>query len=123
MTHASLPTTLEQLVARSRKLGADRSIANWGGGNTSAKAEEIDFRGRRVRVLWVKGSGSDLATVTEASFTGLSRGAGWSAYRCYRYRPGGRGTPGYVPQPPLWSKQGRGRENGCHQRGQRPGGL
>jgi rhamnulose-1-phosphate aldolase/alcohol dehydrogenase len=52
-------------------LGADRTICNWGGGNTSAKAEEIDFRGRRVRVLWVKGSGSDLATVTEASFTGL----------------------------------------------------
>src|SRR3984893_1746866 len=64
-------TTLAQLVARSRKLGADRSIANWGGGNTSAKTEEIDFRGRRVRILWVKGSGSDLATVTEASFTGL----------------------------------------------------
>src|SRR6266496_6153989 len=64
-------TTLAQLVARSRKLGADRSIANWGGGNTSAKTEEIDFRGRRARILWVKGSGSDLATVTEASFTGL----------------------------------------------------
>jgi rhamnulose-1-phosphate aldolase/alcohol dehydrogenase len=71
MTHNSAPTTLEQLVERSRKLGADRSIANWGGGNTSAKAEEIDFRGRPARVLWVKGSGSDLATVTEASFTGL----------------------------------------------------
>src|SRR5207245_8691435 len=55
----------------SRRLGADRSIANWGGGNTSAKAGEIDFRGRPARILWVKGSGSDLATVTEASFTGL----------------------------------------------------
>ncbi len=71
MENNSKSTTLAQLVARSRKLGADRSIANWGGGNTSAKAEEIDFRGRRVRILWVKGSGSDLATVTEASFTGL----------------------------------------------------
>src|SRR5438552_5919164 len=71
MTHVSIPTTLVQLVARSRKLGADRSIANWGGGNTSAKAEGVDFRGRRARILWVKGSGSDLATVTEASFTGL----------------------------------------------------
>jgi rhamnulose-1-phosphate aldolase/alcohol dehydrogenase len=60
-----------QLVERSRKLGADRSICNWGGGNTSAKAEEIDFRGRSTRILWVKGSGSDLASVTEASFTGL----------------------------------------------------
>lgn len=71
MTGVSVSTTLAQLVARSRKLGADRSICNWGGGNTSAKADEIDFRGRAARVLWVKGSGSDLASVTEASFTGL----------------------------------------------------
>src|SRR5438270_10962747 len=71
MSNASLSTILAQLVARSRKLGADRSVCNWGGGNTSAKAEEVDFRGRPARILWVKGSGSDLATVTEASFTGL----------------------------------------------------
>src|SRR5881227_3191570 len=71
MTNISTPTTLAQLVARSRKLGADRSVCNWGGGNTSAKSNEIDFRGRTARILWVKGSGSDLATVTEASFTGL----------------------------------------------------
>ncbi len=64
-------TALAQLVARSRKLGADRSVCNWGGGNTSAKSDEIDFQGRPARILWVKGSGSDLATVTEASFTGL----------------------------------------------------
>src|SRR6266699_96983 len=71
MTHISTPTTLSQLVARSRKLGADRSVCNWGGGNTSAKSDEIDFRGRPARILWVKGSGSDLATVTEASLPGL----------------------------------------------------
>src|SRR5947208_3959808 len=71
MTDVSVPTILAQLVARSCKLGADRSICNWGGGNTSAKADEIDFRGRPARILWVKGSGSDLATCTEASFTGL----------------------------------------------------
>jgi len=66
-----MPSTLAQLVSRSRKLGADRSVCNWGGGNTSAKSDEIDFRGRPAHILWVKGSGSDLATVTEASFTGL----------------------------------------------------
>lgn len=71
MTNGPTPTTLAQLVARSRELGADRAICNWGGGNTSAKSDEIDFRGRQARVLWVKGSGSDLATVTQASFTGL----------------------------------------------------
>jgi rhamnulose-1-phosphate aldolase/alcohol dehydrogenase len=64
-------STLAQLVARSCQLGADRTICNWGGGNTSAKADEIDFQGRSRRILWVKGSGSDLATVTEKSFTGL----------------------------------------------------
>jgi rhamnulose-1-phosphate aldolase/alcohol dehydrogenase len=67
----SSATALEQLVIRSRRLGADRAICNWGGGNTSAKGDEIDFRGHPRRVLWVKGSGSDLATVTEKSFTGL----------------------------------------------------
>lgn len=71
MTAAESSQTLARLVTRSRELGADRSVCNWGGGNTSAKADEIDFRGRPVRVLWVKGSGSDLATVTPASFTGL----------------------------------------------------
>ncbi len=71
MTNTLRPTTLAQLVARSRKLGADRAVCNWGGGNTSAKSDEIDFRGRPARILWVKGSGSDLATVSEASFTGL----------------------------------------------------
>src|SRR3989442_12444397 len=71
MTDTSTSTILAQLVARSRMLGADRSVCNWGGGNTSAKADEVDFRGRTARILWVKGSGSDLAPVTEASFTGL----------------------------------------------------
>jgi rhamnose utilization protein RhaD (predicted bifunctional aldolase and dehydrogenase) len=71
MASVSMPTTLAQLVTRSRKLGADRSICNWGGGNTSAKADEVDFRSRPARILWVKGSDSDLATCTEASFTGL----------------------------------------------------
>src|SRR5579872_5914849 len=71
MTNIATSPTLAQLVARSRRLGADRSVCNWGGGNTSAKSDEIDFRGRPARILWVKGSGSDLATVSEASFTGL----------------------------------------------------
>ena len=71
MTTDTPSTSLAQLVARSRQLGADRSVCNWGGGNTSAKADEVDFRGRQTRILWVKGSGSDLASVTEASFTGL----------------------------------------------------
>jgi rhamnulose-1-phosphate aldolase/alcohol dehydrogenase len=63
---------LEELVYRSHLLGADRAVANWGGGNTSVKTEGTDFRGRPIEVLWVKGSGSDLATMQARHFTGLN---------------------------------------------------
>lgn len=62
---------LEALAYRSNLLGADRSVANYGGGNTSVKAAERDHTGREVEVLWVKGSGSDLADITAKEFTGL----------------------------------------------------
>lgn len=62
---------LGELVYRSNLLGTDRSVANWGGGNTSMKTTETDFRGRPVEVMWVKGSGSDLATMKAGNFTGL----------------------------------------------------
>ncbi|MDP8949346.1 MAG: class II aldolase/adducin family protein, partial [Actinomycetota bacterium] len=62
---------LEALAYRSNMLGADRSVANYGGGNTSTKAKERDHAGREVGVLWVKGSGSDLATIRAHQFTGL----------------------------------------------------
>src|SRR6185312_5379369 len=62
---------LDGLVRRSNLLGADRALANVGGGNTSAKETIADHTGREVRVLWVKGSGTDLATITAAGFAGL----------------------------------------------------
>jgi rhamnulose-1-phosphate aldolase/alcohol dehydrogenase len=62
---------LEQLVLRSNLLGADRAVANFGGGNTSVKTRESDHAGREIDVLWVKGSGSDLATMDASGFTGL----------------------------------------------------
>jgi len=62
---------LEQLVYRSNLIGADRAVCNWGGGNTSMKTIESDFRGREIEVMWVKGSGSDLATMKAHNFTGL----------------------------------------------------
>jgi rhamnulose-1-phosphate aldolase/alcohol dehydrogenase len=71
VSNAHLGSVLDRLTARSRRLGANRTICNWGGGNTSVKTAEPDHTGRTTRVLWVKGSGSDLATVTPASFTGL----------------------------------------------------
>ena len=62
---------LDELVYRSVLLGSDRSVANWGGGNTSMKSAEKDFRGRETTVIWIKGSGSDLATITRKGFSGL----------------------------------------------------
>ena len=62
---------LDRLVYRSNLLGADRALANQGGGNTSTKESIVDHVGREVRVLWVKGSGTDLATITAAGFPGL----------------------------------------------------
>src|SRR5690625_3398252 len=62
---------LDELVYRSNLLGKDRSVVNLFGGNTYTKTVEKDFRGREVEVMWVKGSGSDLATMTHKNFTGL----------------------------------------------------
>ena len=62
---------LEALAYRSNLLGRDRAVANYGGGNTSTKARERDHTGRETDVLWVKGSGSDLATIKAGQFTGL----------------------------------------------------
>ena len=62
---------LESLAYRSNLLGSDRSVANYGGGNTSSKAAERDHTGREIEVLWVKGSGGDLADITAEGFTGL----------------------------------------------------
>jgi rhamnulose-1-phosphate aldolase/alcohol dehydrogenase len=62
---------LAQLVVASNLLGANRAVSNFGGGNTSAKGKAIDHAGREVDVMWVKGSGSDLATMGAQHFTGL----------------------------------------------------
>jgi rhamnulose-1-phosphate aldolase/alcohol dehydrogenase len=62
---------LAALAYRSNLLGQDRAVANYGGGNTSTKTTEPDHTGRPVEVLYVKGSGSDLATIAAGGFTGL----------------------------------------------------
>jgi rhamnulose-1-phosphate aldolase/alcohol dehydrogenase len=62
---------LDGLVYRSNLLGRDRSVVNIYGGNTSAKLNAADHLGRTVEVLWVKGSGSDIASITERGFAAL----------------------------------------------------
>src|SRR3954453_63132 len=63
--------TLGQLVLASHVLGANRAVSNFGGGNTSAKGTTVDHTGREIEAMWVKGSGSDLATMGKEHFTGL----------------------------------------------------
>jgi rhamnulose-1-phosphate aldolase/alcohol dehydrogenase len=62
---------LDLLVYASRLIGAETSLVVWGGGNTSIKRTERDHRGREVRVLRVKGSGSDLKTIQKKDFPGV----------------------------------------------------
>ncbi|MEK7798259.1 MAG: class II aldolase/adducin family protein, partial [Acidobacteriota bacterium] len=62
---------LDLLVYRSRLIGRDSNLVVWGGGNTSSKHEETDFRGRKVRVMRIKGSGSDLKTIEAKHFPGI----------------------------------------------------
>ena len=59
----------ELLLYRSNILGADKRVTNFGGGNTSAKIIEPDpLTGDRVEVLWVKGSGGDIGSMTLDGF-------------------------------------------------------
>lgn len=65
----------ERLLYRSNLLGADLSVTNFGGGNTSAKLEGRDpLSGETVDVLWVKGSGGDLGSMKMDGFASLYLG-------------------------------------------------
>jgi len=61
-----------ELVARSNRLGADPRNTNYAGGNTSAQGPATDpVTGQPIELLWVKGSGGDLGTLTEAGLAVL----------------------------------------------------
>ena len=62
MTHPAVTA----LIARSNRLGADPKNTNYAGGNTSAKSTDTDpATGEPIDLMWVKGSGGDLGTLTE----------------------------------------------------------
>jgi len=64
--------TVKDLVERSNRLGSEKRNTNFAGGNTSAKGTETDpVTGEPVELLWVKGSGGDLGTLTEAGLAVL----------------------------------------------------
>ena len=68
---SDVPAPLAALVDRSRRIGADPRLVLHGGGNTSAKGTLVDHLGREQRVLWVKGSGSDMGTSIPRDYPAL----------------------------------------------------
>ncbi|GIG86921.1 short-chain dehydrogenase [Plantactinospora endophytica] len=72
MGNASTNPEVAALLGRGHRLGADRRNTNYGGGNTSAKATGTDpVTGGPTELLWVKGSGGDIGTLTEAGLAVL----------------------------------------------------
>jgi len=68
----STNSAVADLIARSNRLGSDRRNTNYAGGNASAKGEIVDpVTSRPTELLWVKGSGGDLGTLTEAGLAVL----------------------------------------------------
>ncbi|MGH3280294.1 MAG: bifunctional rhamnulose-1-phosphate aldolase/short-chain dehydrogenase, partial [Trebonia sp.] len=60
------------LLARSNRLGSDPKNTNYAGGNASVKGTATDpVTGKPAELLWVKGSGGDLGTLTEAGLAVL----------------------------------------------------
>ena len=68
---AKLSGPLGPRVYTSRLLGRDKSLVLHGGGNTSVKLREKDVFGEELDVLYVKGSGADLATIDAGGFSPL----------------------------------------------------
>lgn len=68
MTHK----TVEDLLARSNRLGAEPRFTNFAGGNTSSKGMALNpATGEDAEVLWVKGSGGDLGTLKEGGLAAV----------------------------------------------------
>ncbi|HWJ90511.1 MAG TPA: bifunctional aldolase/short-chain dehydrogenase [Flavisolibacter sp.] len=73
------------LVYRSNLLGADLRLTNYGGGNTSCKTIEKDpLTGEETEIMWIKGSGGDLGTMTRSGLAGLYTGRLRSLKNRYR---------------------------------------
>ena len=68
----SAPKVVKELLERSNRLGSEPRFTNYAGGNTSAKGSVPNpATGQETTVLWVKGSGGDLGTLTEPGLAAL----------------------------------------------------
>lgn len=69
----AVPPDVQALLDRSHALGRAPGVTNYAGGNTSCKAETTDpVTGEKLCVLWVKGSGGDLATLSVEGLAALT---------------------------------------------------
>jgi rhamnose utilization protein RhaD (predicted bifunctional aldolase and dehydrogenase) len=66
-----IPTPVSECVHYSRLIGSDPSLVLHGGGNSSVKTRWRDMTARDVDVLFVKGSGAEMSTITPAEFAPL----------------------------------------------------
>lgn len=67
---SKLSLVVQELIKRSNELGANPKVTNYAGGNTSAKTKVNDpILGTSVSLTFVKGSGGDLGTLTEAGLS------------------------------------------------------
>src|SRR5918997_6932657 len=67
---AGVPADVTAMLNRANRLGADPTVTNYGGGNTSCKVETTHAAtSQPASLLYVKGSGGDLGTLR---FQGLA---------------------------------------------------
>ncbi|MCK5783304.1 MAG: class II aldolase/adducin family protein, partial [Desulfobacterales bacterium] len=69
-TYAAYPEELARCVYTSRLIGSNSGLVLHGGGNTSVKLKSTDIFGEEIDIVYVKGSGSDLAAINPDDFTG-----------------------------------------------------
>jgi len=69
--HPHSPADLAMRVYTSRLIGRESKLVLHGGGNTSVKTTVPNLLGEPMEVLYIKGSGWDLATIEAAGFPGL----------------------------------------------------
>ena len=72
MELSKLSPVVNEILARSNRLGSDPKVTNYAGGNTSSKGEIIDpISGEKTSLTFVKGSGGDLGTLKESGLAAL----------------------------------------------------
>lgn len=69
---SKITNEVDLFIYRSNLLGADLRLTNYGGGNTSVKITDTDpVNGETVNVMWIKGSGGDIGTLTKGGCAAL----------------------------------------------------